>query len=99
MKRKPEVRPRKCRVYFYSGPVIQLRITGLFHSTKNDINFSLSVNYSTNIDEIPDIIDTVVEHKADVFAFARYCPTSEEKDVGIEPYSAERGRRYDLRRV
>ena len=39
----------------------------------------------TNIDEIPDIIDTVVEHKADVFAFARYCPTSEEKDVGIEP--------------
>ena len=39
----------------------------------------------TNIDDIPDIIDTVVEHKADVFAFARYCPTSEEKDVGIEP--------------
>lgn len=39
----------------------------------------------TNIDEIPDIIDTVVEHKADVFAFARYCPTSEEKNVGIEP--------------
>ncbi len=39
----------------------------------------------TNLDEIPAIIDTVVEHKADVFAFARYCPTSEEKDVGIEP--------------
>lgn len=38
-----------------------------------------------NIDEIPDIIDTVVAHKADVFAFARYCPTSEEKDIGIEP--------------
>lgn len=48
MKRKPEVRPRKCRVYFYSGPVIQLRITGLFHSTKNDINFSLSVNYRSD---------------------------------------------------
>lgn len=44
MKRKPEVRPRKHRVYFNNGPVIQLRITGLFHSTKNDINFSLSVN-------------------------------------------------------
>ena len=39
----------------------------------------------TNIDEIPELIDTVVAHKADVFAFARYCPTSEEKDVGIEP--------------
>ena len=40
---------------------------------------------STNIDEIPDIIDTVVARKADVFAFARYCPTNEEKDVGIDP--------------
>ena len=38
-----------------------------------------------NIGEIPDIIDTVVEAKADVFAFARYCPTSEEKNVNIEP--------------
>ena len=31
------------------------------------------------------LIDTVAAHGADVFAFARYCPTSEEKDVGIEP--------------
>lgn len=38
-----------------------------------------------NIDEIPYIIDTVVKYKADIFAFARYCPTSDEKDTGIEP--------------
>jgi len=38
-----------------------------------------------NIDEIPSILDTVVAYGADVFAFARYCPTSEEKDTGIEP--------------
>ena len=38
-----------------------------------------------NIDEIPDIIDTVVKYKADIFAFARYCPTSDEKDTDIEP--------------
>lgn len=38
-----------------------------------------------NIREIPDIIDTVVERKADVFAFARYCPTSDEKDTGMTP--------------
>lgn len=38
-----------------------------------------------NIREIPDIIDTVVAHKVDVFAFARYCPTSEEKDTGMTP--------------
>ena len=37
----------------------------------------------TNIDQVPDIIDAVVEAGANVFACARYCPTSEEKDVGI----------------
>lgn len=39
----------------------------------------------TNIKEIPDIIDLVVENHADVFAFARYCPTSFEKSTHIEP--------------
>ena len=39
----------------------------------------------TNIREIPDIIDTVVEAGVDVFAFARYCPTSEEKDTNMTP--------------
>lgn len=39
----------------------------------------------TNIDEIPDIIDAVVDAEVNVYAFARYCPTSEEKDTNIEP--------------
>ena len=39
----------------------------------------------TNIDEVPGIIDVAVTHEADVFAFARYCPTSDEKDVGVSP--------------
>lgn len=38
-----------------------------------------------NIKEIPDIIDNVVKNKADIFAFARYCPTSSEKDTGMTP--------------
>ena len=38
-----------------------------------------------NAGEICDIIDTVVEKKADVFAFARYVPTSDEKSTGISP--------------
>ncbi|MBC8571088.1 radical SAM/SPASM domain protein, ACGX system [Zongyangia hominis] len=38
-----------------------------------------------NIDEVPAIIDTVVEHGVDVFAFARYCPTGGEKDAGMTP--------------
>lgn len=40
---------------------------------------------SINIKEVPDIIDTVVKYKADVFAFARYVPTSSEKSTGISP--------------
>ena len=39
----------------------------------------------TNRKEIPDLIDTVVERGADIFAFTRYCPTSEEKDTGMTP--------------
>ncbi len=39
-----------------------------------------------NIKEIPDIIDAVATAKADIFAFARCCPTSKEKDIGISPY-------------
>jgi radical SAM/SPASM domain protein of ACGX system len=44
----------------------------------------------TNIDEIPRLIDVVVERGADVFAFARYCPTrgvmdAFEKIPRIEP--------------
>lgn len=38
-----------------------------------------------NIDEVPDIIDTVVNAGVNVFAFARYCPTSAEKGTGIQP--------------
>lgn len=39
----------------------------------------------TNIREIPEIIDLVVAHKVDIFAFGRYCPTSFEKSTHIEP--------------
>lgn len=38
-----------------------------------------------NMDELPAIIDTVVAHHANVFAFARYVPTSDEKNTGIAP--------------
>ncbi|MDR3597103.1 radical SAM/SPASM domain protein, ACGX system [Clostridium sp.] len=40
----------------------------------------------TNISEIPEIIDIVAHHNVDIFAFARYCPTSLEKStMHIEP--------------
>jgi radical SAM/SPASM domain protein of ACGX system len=36
-----------------------------------------------NMSEVPDIIDTVVKLGVDIFAFSRYCPTSEEKETGM----------------
>lgn len=38
-----------------------------------------------NIKEIPSIIDLVVQHKVNVFAFARYCPTGDDKENKISP--------------
>ncbi len=38
-----------------------------------------------NIKEVPDMIDTVVRAGANVFAFARYCPSGEEAGIGISP--------------
>ena len=40
---------------------------------------------AANIDEVTGIIDVVAEHGADLYAFARYCPTSSEREVGISP--------------
>ncbi len=51
---------------------------------RNGIRVAVMTTVSgTNIDEIPDIIDLVVEKGVDVFAFGRYCPTSEEKSTHI----------------
>ena len=38
-----------------------------------------------NIDEVPAICDAVGAAGAKVWAFARYCPTSAEKDTGLSP--------------
>lgn len=38
-----------------------------------------------NYQEVPAIIDEVVHHKVDVFAFARYCPDAESRDTCCSP--------------
>ena len=42
---------------------------------------------NANAAELPALIDVVVEHRADVFAFGRYCPTSGQKsgEYHMEP--------------
>lgn len=41
---------------------------------------------NANIKEIPAIIDLVVEKQVDIFAFARYCPTSLDRNSHITPH-------------
>lgn len=43
----------------------------------------MSTVSKTNMNEIPDIIDTVVKAKVNVFAFSRYVPTGGEVDSGM----------------
>jgi len=38
-----------------------------------------------NIRQLPEIMDTVVEYGASVFAFTRYCPTDNSHENGIQP--------------
>ena len=39
----------------------------------------------TNINELPDLVDIVVEHEVDNFAFARYCPNPNDFDLLPSP--------------
>ena len=45
----------------------------------------MSTVSSLNIHEIPAVIDAVVEHEAEVYSFARYCPTGSGVGTGITP--------------
>ena len=50
----------------------------------------------TNVDEIPQIIDLVVWHKVDIFAFGRYCPTATDKASADRGWHIEPQRYRDL---
>lgn len=38
-----------------------------------------------NVHEIPALVDVAVENQADIFAFARYCPSQEDRDTTCSP--------------
>ncbi len=44
----------------------------------------MSTISAANIDEIPKLIDIIVANQVDIFAFGRYCPTSEDKVKVVE---------------
>ncbi|MBQ9390270.1 MAG: radical SAM/SPASM domain protein, ACGX system [Synergistaceae bacterium] len=45
----------------------------------------MSTVSSLNIHEIPGVIGAVVEHEAEVYSFARYCPSGSGMETGITP--------------
>ena len=40
-----------------------------------------------NVQEIPALVDVGVEHQADIFAFARYCPSQADRDTTCSPWN------------
>lgn len=61
-----------------------IRALDLMH--ENGLKSAVMTTVSgTNLQEISEIVDIVVAHKVDIFAFGRYCPTSSEKSTHISP--------------
>ncbi|MBQ8099236.1 MAG: radical SAM/SPASM domain protein, ACGX system [Bacteroidaceae bacterium] len=55
-----------------------LRAISILHQAGLHVAVMTTVSQA-NIDEIKELIDVVVENEVDIFAFSRYCPTSEDK--------------------
>ncbi len=52
----------------------------------SQINTAIMTTVSkTNIEEIPDLVDIVVKYRVNNFAFARYCPSSDDLDLMVSP--------------
>lgn len=71
-----------------------IRKTGSFDSTLKSLKYFENSNIKTaimatvsktNIDELPELVDIVVKHKVDNFAFARYCPNPEDFELIPSP--------------
>ena len=72
----------------------KIRRSGSFDETlavipyirKAGINVAVMCTVSKwNYKELPELIDVVVENKVDIFAFARYCPSADDRDVCCSP--------------
>ena len=57
----------------------------------------MSTVSAANIDELPELIDLVVANHVDIFAFGRYCPTSEDKvKTSPQPLSQGEGQKESM---
>ncbi|MDE4078647.1 radical SAM/SPASM domain protein, ACGX system [Candidatus Methanosphaera massiliense] len=70
------------------------RMPGSYDTTLDKIKVlkdaGMNVNIMTtvskvNMDEIPELIDVVVEHGVDTYSFARYCPEGFDEDSHMTP--------------
>jgi MoaA/NifB/PqqE/SkfB family radical SAM enzyme len=61
-----------------------LAVTPMLQKAGIDVAIMATVS-RWNYKEIPALVDVVVEHHADIFAFARYCPDADSKDSCCSP--------------
>ena len=88
-----------CRKYQLSldgleGTHDYIRMKGSYKTTLEKINVIknsgikcviMATVSKLNINEIPELIDVVVDRNVDVFSFARYCSTNGKKDLLVTP--------------
>ena len=72
--------------YFRKKGSFEITLSKIEPLKKAGIHANIMTTVSkTNIDEIPGIIEKIGEYGADLFTFARYCPTSLEKSAQMTP--------------
>lgn len=71
-----------------------IRKPGSFDATLDSLKYFRGLKTQTcimatvsklNINEIPDLLDIIIENKVDSFAFARYCPNKNDYDLMVSP--------------
>ncbi|OWT33747.1 radical SAM/SPASM domain protein, ACGX system [Methanobrevibacter sp. 87.7] len=72
--------------YFRKSGSFDITLSKIEPLKKAEIHANIMTTVSKlNINEIPKIIEKVVEYKADLFTFARYCPTNFDKTNQMSP--------------
>ncbi len=61
-----------------------LKALKLFENSKILTAIMTTVS-KTNIDEIAELVDVVVQNKVDYFGFARYCPNPDDSELMVSP--------------
>ena len=77
---------RKTHDYFRKSGSFDITLEKIKTLNNAGVRPSIMTTVSkANIDEIPQLVDVVVENEVGLFSFARYCPTGKDNEFHITP--------------